>query len=262
MLITFDSYLYMLMNPPTGRKPSRQQPSNGGYDEQLMNGFSSPRGRSSSGRHTALAVAATTERQPSGSKITPPSSSSGSGGATGRTTLLTSPSSISHMTPLPLASPLASPLHAIHHDGHRRGHSHGGHAHHEAGPTPSASAGNDNGGNNQLVPLRSEVKLPWREDRQLRARTLAENEVKVLSQIDDNERQLVEQLRQRLPNASNGQLVRFLRARNHDIDKAEPFLRAHLEWRARTLPIYPRDVYDELVKGTVILLSAPFGAFE
>ena len=47
----------------------------------------------------------------------------------------------------------------------------------------------------------------------------------------------------------DGMLIRFLRARNHDLTKSTEFLRNHLEWRIENLPIDLEDVRDELMKG-------------
>ena len=48
----------------------------------------------------------------------------------------------------------------------------------------------------------------------------------------------------------DGMLIRFLRARNHDLAKSTEFLRSHLEWRIENLPIVlDQDVRDELMKG-------------
>lgn len=84
----------------------------------------------------------------------------------------------------------------------------------------------------------------------------------LVAQVTDEEIALAWQLRSRYQPEDHvtwGMLVRFLRARSHDLDLAESFLRTHLEWRNETFPIEPVDIADELLKGKYLFLGRDLG---
>ncbi len=60
-------------------------------------------------------------------------------------------------------------------------------------------------------------------------------------------------LRGQFPGFSDEDYARFLIARDGLVDKAIEMLRAHVEWRAKNLPIYKSSCLGELVKGKVYL---------
>mmetsp|Transcript_22652 Transcript_22652/g.27731 ORF Transcript_22652/g.27731 Transcript_22652/m.27731 type:complete len:248 (+) Transcript_22652:250-993(+) len=77
--------------------------------------------------------------------------------------------------------------------------------------------------------------------------------------LEEEELKAARELEKRCPDANASQIVRFLRARNNKLDKAEAFLNKHLEWR-RTYPLFNNNIdkaalETELAKNKCVYLG-------
>jgi len=75
----------------------------------------------------------------------------------------------------------------------------------------------------------------------------ADPNLKLEDILNGEELEKAKDLHTRVPNARVSQIVRFLRARDGNVQVAEEFLKAHLEWRKKIFPL-PMDLVKKEVK--------------
>jgi len=71
--------------------------------------------------------------------------------------------------------------------------------------------------------------------------------------VDSINLEVFQRLKAVFPDESDEELARFLIARNHDYDKTEEMLKAHLIWRAKNMPVSKASCLNEFSKGKLFM---------